>query len=364
MRKTTLIIAFLTIVFCGRAQDFLTPESYGIYNYFENGNETLFRLLVAGEKFEEMSASRMASLSTYYLCAPSFSPEYALVIGEDKLVLNKAKENIGYYLTAEAYSRNPDFRTRDKEQRKQILSMYNNMKSNPVNSFTMSISKEQSKCIETLFKYATKTSTHMQSFNLGLDGTTYYFNHRRQLASVWQPQGGRTAQLVIIADNLCYAVEHADTTVLSQQIEACKALTQKFKKVFPNEYFNPSWITRSTGNKGPWSCELSGENCMMLTVLFDTIVTAENAQSTSALYTDSLASWSREIFLMSDNPSYPSIVIDNHADTAICSAKQYERGILRKITIPETYWRRDLILSAAQLPPGQYYFTEGEWRKQ
>ena len=49
MRKTTLILAFLAIVACGGAQDLLTHASYGIYNYFENGNETLFRLLIAGE---------------------------------------------------------------------------------------------------------------------------------------------------------------------------------------------------------------------------------------------------------------------------------------------------------------------------
>ena len=38
MRKTTLILAFLAAMACGRAQDFLTPESYRIYDYYENGN--------------------------------------------------------------------------------------------------------------------------------------------------------------------------------------------------------------------------------------------------------------------------------------------------------------------------------------
>lgn len=53
MRKTTLILALLAVVLCGRAQDFLTPESYGIYDHYENGNETLFRLLVTDENIEE-----------------------------------------------------------------------------------------------------------------------------------------------------------------------------------------------------------------------------------------------------------------------------------------------------------------------
>ena len=81
-------------------------------------------------------------------------------------------------------------------------------------------------------------------------------------------------------------------------------------------------------------------------------------------YTDSLASWSREYFLTSDNRVYPSIVIDNHADSVTCLVEQEFRGIGRKITIPETYWRREVILSAAQLPPGRYYYVEGEWREQ
>ncbi len=57
MRKTTLILAFLAAVWCSRAQDFLTPESYGIYDYYENGNETLFRLLVTDENIESRSAT-------------------------------------------------------------------------------------------------------------------------------------------------------------------------------------------------------------------------------------------------------------------------------------------------------------------
>lgn len=57
MRKTTLILAFLAVVACGGAQEFLTPVSYGIYDYFENGNETMYQLLVAGEKINENSAS-------------------------------------------------------------------------------------------------------------------------------------------------------------------------------------------------------------------------------------------------------------------------------------------------------------------
>ena len=59
MRKTTLILALLAAMVCGRAQAFLTPESYGIYDYYKNGNETLFRLLVTDENIESRSATWM-----------------------------------------------------------------------------------------------------------------------------------------------------------------------------------------------------------------------------------------------------------------------------------------------------------------
>ena len=363
MRKTTLILAFLAAIACGRAQDFLTPESYGIYDHYENGNETLFRLLVTSEKPEGISYTYMANFSTYYLCAPSFSPEYALIVGKNQLILNKAKESVWLYITAVDYAQSKDFRKREKKQQKQIHSLVNSFNKKPVDRFTLNISEKQSECIAELFEHATRTATHLQSLSLGNDGTTHYFNYRGQLASVWVPQGGRTARLTSIANRLCYAVEHQDTAVLNQQMELCRRLTKEFKQEYPNRYFQPSWVSRSSGDKGPWHCELSGDNCMRLEVLLDTMVNSETAQLVSDLYTDSLAAWSREIFLMSDNPIYPSIVIDNHADTAICIAKQYERNISREITIPETYWRSEVILSAAMLPPGHYYYVNGQWKK-
>ena len=365
MRKTTLILVFLAVVACGRTQDFLTPESYGIYDYFENGNETMYQLLVAGEKIDGRSATLMARFSTYFLCAPSFSPEFALVVGNDQLILKKAKENIWYYLTDLQEIQSPVFQEYDKERQKRLRSRVKSFKSNPIDKYILAISEEQSKCIASLFEHATQTATYLQSLSLGCDGTTYYFNHSGKLASVWLPQGGRTAQLVHIALKLCYAVEHQDTTVLNQQMAVCRTLTKGFKKGYPDRYFQPSWVSRSSGDKGPWHCELSGDHCMELEVLFDTAISDKTAQAVSDLYTDSLSVWSREIFLTSDAPVYPSISINNHADTASCIVKQKESGyVWRGLVIPATYWRREVILSAAQLPPGRYYYAEGEWRKQ
>ena len=107
MRKITLIILLLTTFLCGRAQDFLTPESYGIYNFYDRGDETLFRLLVTGDDFEGIIL-RKAQMTTYYLCAPSFSPEYALIIEKDQLVFNKAEKSIWRALSDDNNYHKPD----------------------------------------------------------------------------------------------------------------------------------------------------------------------------------------------------------------------------------------------------------------
>ena len=92
MRKTTLILAFLAAMVCGRAQDFLTPESYGIYSSNRHGNETLFRLLF--QKPKSNNAVWEMEYKTFFLCAPSFSAEYALEIGDGELTFTKADQNI------------------------------------------------------------------------------------------------------------------------------------------------------------------------------------------------------------------------------------------------------------------------------
>lgn len=338
MRKITLIVLLLTTVLCGRAQDFLTPESYGIYDFYKNGDETLFRLLVAGEKFEGF-ATWKAKYTTYYLCAPSFDPEYALVIEKNQLILNTARTSIWY-----------------------ALSEHKSIKEIPVNTKTLQVPEEFCEIISKLFHFATMTATNLESELLGFDGTYYYFNHRGKLASVWVPEGGRTARLVVMANQLCYAVEHHDTAVLNSQIEVCKSLTKEFKKDFPDRFFRPSWVSSRTGEEGPWSCELGGDNCMWLEIMYDTLVGMEACKLMSDLYSDSLAAWSREIFLMNDLEEYPTVVIDNQRNNPFCEVKTYNDRIIREITIPEQYWRREVILQAAQLPIGKYYWAiNGEW---
>ena len=109
MRKTTLLLAFLAIVACGGAQDFLTPESYGIYSSNKHGDETLFQLMFPEDKSGNVVWN--VNYKTFFLCAPSFSAEFALEIGEGQLILTRANENIYMTLSTHLQHRQPNSMT-------------------------------------------------------------------------------------------------------------------------------------------------------------------------------------------------------------------------------------------------------------
>ena len=343
MRKTTLILAFLAVVACGRAQDFLTPESYGIYSSNRHGNETLFRLLF--QKPKSNNAVWEMEYKTFFLCAPSFSAEYALEIGKNQLILTKADQNIYMALSRHLQDRKPD-----------------PLKVVSVDIKRMSVSEGVCKRLSELFNLATMTATHIESKLSGFDGTTYYFNHQRKLASAWVPEYGRTARLVQMADSLCYAVEHKDTTVLNQQMKECGTLIQEFKEEWSARFFKP--IQGVTRHSDGLYCELYCTDCIRLKVPYGNTSNNDTCDVVAAIYSDSLSAWSRELFLMYDLPEFPTVVIDNTRDTAFCEAEIYNNHIIRTITLSDRFWRRDVILSAAMLPPGRYYFVEGQWKKE
>lgn len=343
MRKTTLILAFLAAVLCGRAQDFLTPESYGIYSSIRHGNETLFRLLF--QKPKSNNAVWEMKYKTFFLCAPSFSAEYALEIGKNQLILTKADQNIYMALSRHLQDRKPD-----------------PLKVVSVDIKRMSVSEGVCKRLSELFNLATMTATHIESKLSGFDGTTYYFNHQRKLASAWVPESGRTARLVQMADRLCYAVEHKDTTVLNQQMKECGTLIQEFKEEWPARFFKP--IQGVTRHSDGLYCELYCTDCIRLNVPYGNTSNNDTCDVVAAIYSDSLSAWSRELFLMYDLPEFPTVVIDNTRDTAFCEAEIYNNHIIRTITLSDRFWRRNVILSAAMLPPGRYYFEEGQWKKE
>lgn len=368
----TLLCLIACSVFQLSAQDFLTPCSYGVWGDY-GYDETLAKTLLIGNvdnPWDLYSADRMSILS-FYLYAPSFSPEHALILDKDRLILNKATENLFFCISAEERIHHPEFLQMDKVVRKSSRKRAKILKSKPVETYIMTVPRETIDELDELFKHATNTSNFFNREE-SLDGYTCYFNHFKRLASVWVPEDGRAGKLVSMAENICYAVEHHDTTMLNQQMEVCRSLTQEFKKEYPVRYFQPIWKSRSSGDKGPWSYKLDGDHCFYLEILSDTMTTWEILDSLDERYSDSLAVWSRELFLMTPPPVYPNVVIDNHRTNAVCTAETKNGHTWTEITMPEKFWLRNVILEAAQLPIGEYYIditcldqTSGlyHWRK-
>jgi len=345
MRKTTLILAFLAVVVCSRAQDFLTPESYGIYSSQRHGDETLFQLLFPEHKSD--NAVWDMKYETFFLCAPSFSAEFALEIGKGELILTRANQNIYMALSRHYQDRMPD-----------------PLKVVSVDVKKMSVPEETCERLSTLFKFATMTATHIEATRLGFDGTSYYFNHRRKLASVWQPEGGRTARLVLMAVRLCDAVRLQDTAILNKQMEVCRALTQEYVRELPYRYFKPIYHIYRHGDNPYWTCGTYCEDCIELEFPNGNSTDKDTCEMIAANYVDSLSAWSRELLLTYDRPEYPTVVLDNSQDTAFCEARTYDNRVIRTITLSDRFWHREVIFPATQLPPGRYYFAEGEWREQ
>ena len=360
MKRFCIISALFLAMLCGAAQEFLTPTSYGLY-----GTSNIFEILLTGNSpnklYHKKTPMEGLYLKTFYISAPSFSPEYALIIEKDRLVLNKAIIGIGFSLYAKERMEESDFKKLGKDIQKPLIKAAKSLDTKPIKSYTLSISKEISDQLTALFEHATKTATYLEPRMLGNDGTMYYFNNWERLVSVWTPFGGRTYRLRRLADSLCFAVEHNDIDVLHRQMKLCKSLNMSFKKDYPLLYFQPDGYYYSTmRDKGPWHCSTTSvDNCIELEIRSDTAVNQDFCKSLLSPYYDSIAVWSREIFLTSERTNYPSVIIDNHADIPECEVKLYHNGyISTTITIPEKLWRRDVILEAAQLSVGRYYIDE------
>ena len=87
MKRFCIISALFLAMLCGAAQEFLTPTSYGLY-----GTSNIFEILLTGNSpnklYHKKTPMEGLYLKTFYISAPSFSPEYALIIEKDRLVLN------------------------------------------------------------------------------------------------------------------------------------------------------------------------------------------------------------------------------------------------------------------------------------
>ncbi|MBO4644936.1 MAG: hypothetical protein J5642_00285 [Bacteroidales bacterium] len=330
MKKIALSL-FLLAATGAFAQDLLVPESYGIYAYDGYNELILGKLLPTDKKSspkEKTDAIGEGSYKTFYLCAPSFSGEYAFCVTKEEIVYKHAHESIWAALR----------------------------KSNPsavtVSTFTMKVTESESQQLKDLFEHATMTASFFSN-RLGLDGTTYYFNSGGRLASVWSPDEGRTARLVTMADSICYAVRHQDRDVLMRQLKVCRELTAEFKREYPSSNFTPY--------KPYHPYELGKQGCVISNTRFYLLKQFEQPADDSIMadffrsYSDSIAVWSREIFLTDENSVF--YVEINTSKQPECTIN-HEHHSSYWLILSDELCRREIILSAFALQGTRYRLDE------
>lgn len=203
------------------AQDLLMPAAWdGYYN------------IACSEKLVDYNAD------AFYMCRPSFSPEYALSIvngrysAPSRLLLNRATENLWYN---DNYRReNGKRQKRDKWNRRH---KYHDVK---IETYRLDVKADACSLIYNLVKAANETATYFNGEKSGCDGVAYYFHSWGRYGRTWSPNKNcRTGRLVAVMDSICHAVENGDTTMLSRQLPTCRMLLGEFRNEYPMIAFVP-----------------------------------------------------------------------------------------------------------------------------
>ena len=277
----------------------------------------------------------------YYLCAPSFSNEYALSFHGDTLIYIQAneKDNIWYSVNYKA----PDTKAKTKR-------------------YEMLISREDRDIISDLMDAATMTANFYES-RIGCDGTIYSIRHMERIVTTWSPiKESRTDRTVMVMDSICHAVKHHNRKMLSRQLKSCRALTSEFRQLYPIDYFSPHKVTVGHEDEVFVPDEFSlrsNSNILYLTVRVD-----ESSEPVSATESyihslqDSVTVWSRELFLNGNDCRIYILLCDT------TDARCVEYGCSNYyVVIPRKKLCRSLIFSIAALGNGYYRLTDNnQWQ--
>lgn len=210
------------------AQDLLMPAAWdGYYN------------IACSEKLVDYNAD------AFYMCRPSFSPEYALSIvngrysAPSRLLLNRATENLWYN---DNYRReNGKRQKRDKWNRRH---KYHDVK---IETYRLDVKADACSLIYNLVKAANETATYFNGEKSGCDGVAYYFHSWGKYGRTWSPNKNcRTGRLVAVMDSICHAVELGDTAMFSRQLPSCRTLLGEFRNAYPLTAFMPDvyWVQK------------------------------------------------------------------------------------------------------------------------
>ena len=386
--KRFLYGIILLVILCPvklQAQKFLTPATdFGSPEY----QDRLYRELLYDDHHQPFG-ERGHIFEAFYLALPDAHgnpnptpPEYAFVVKDSMIVMKRAKSNINDALFAQNRIKYHYIKGYDAEQQQRMRKAAASLKSYQADVWTMSVSPNFCRCINDLFEVANltaiylecedkssiqeKSTVQMEKMTLGHHGYRY-FGYWEKLSHLYASENGsRTGRLVLLADSICYAVEHHDTAVINRQHIICKALAKEFKQDIPVCYFTP-WCNKSAGTRKPWQVQLfnsrvQGDFWLYFNV--DRIADEAMIEEYRQLYADSVAIWTREAYMI--NPvRCPKITVEeNNSAECYIYAEQYNAKYqeICEVCIPKALLRRDIFLSVLELPLGRYRLgAENRW---
>ena len=334
-----LLIAILSTT-AVRSQDLLTPSNYN--PHFLDYEQALQDLLLS---YYSPQHNDYIGYDTYFLCRPSFGPEYSLAIKKmlnynvDSLILTRATENIWY---------KREYSWADRNMRKGKRKIQ-------VERYTMPLKTEASNQIKRTFQSAIMTSSHFADSRVGCDGVTYEFYTSGIRAEVWTPEkDSRTYRLVKMADSLCLAVKHGDTAILRRQMPVSQQLTKEFRECYP---LSALTLHRNTTDTTSGYTIFHNYYSSILDLTYPKGDDIENHKQ----LTDTLLLWAKELFVNCYDYRVTIYITDS---VASCEFHHYNFSNTVLIHIPARLFDHDFIFNALHLPFGSYRLNEkDEWKK-
>lgn len=278
---------------------------------------------------------------TFFLCKPSFGPEYSLGVkrdnysfGQDSLVVTTVASNIWF-------SQDSKTRTKTRKTDKTI----------PTERVAIGIPRSYTTAIEQLFEAATITSNHFADSRMGCDGVSYLFSTRSRYAEAWSPEpGSRVWQLTHTADSICKAIKKGDSNLLERQIQSCRKLTKEFRGYYPVSAIKEFVHTTDTTTTYDYYIQ-TFSNILNVAIVNDSPILKGQHLS------DTLTLWARELF----TNCYEHVVricINDTNSTAICVFHRNKYNSTVTITMPSRLFRWEIVSDALRQPFGNYRMDE------
>ena len=324
MQKLKYIILSLALsATAASAQDLLQPAAWD--GYYD---------IACREKLVDYNND------AFYMCRPSFTPEYALSIvngrysAPSRLVLKRATENLWYNDNyPRANGKRPKRAKWDKHHK------YHDVK---IETYGLDVKAEACSLIYNIVKAANETASYFNGEASGCDGVTYYFHSWGKYGRTWSPNNKcRTGRLVAVMDSLCNAVEQNDTSKIYRQMPACRKLLDEFRNAYPLTAFMPNvyWVQK-IGDSGVHYRKYDpndtttidnlvfsafNRNLPQIKLMLTQTKSMQDTKDMVVMMSDRIAMFSRQRFLLYDSHAvFFEILIENEQpEEYFCKMKGY-----------------------------------------